>query len=460
MTAAPMAEPLRRFNYRQLFWKWHLYAGWFGGPLLMLISLTGAILVFGPELDTAMRPDLWKITPPSATTSRPLVSDQAMLDLLRTKYPQESVVLYRQNQFPDQPYQFLMLGKSRSGIHDVWVNQYTGQIVGERLRETSLVRIAEQLHRRLLTGETGATIIEFITGWGIVLSITGVFLWWPKTLKTLQHGLTLSFQGSGYKINWRLHNTLGAWAAIFILLMSVTGMVYSTYSGELYRRLMDWTGASQNPFNKPAKSIPVQNGVPVSLDPLLEFVRANVPAGTPLSVRMPRGPDASFVISTLQELRPEWQNRTSIRFWTFDQFTGQQLETASWHDLHPLMKLKMVSLGIHYGSIFGLPTRIIALVVCLIVPILTVTGYLIWWWKRAKKSPTARERVSIAVSPRRTSRPISKWLVATLLIIAVIFPTIGISFLALTLWEFVRYLITRSGAKVAQQNVLQEASMP
>src|SRR5262245_14166555 len=51
----------RPFNYRQLFWKWHLYAGLFGAPLMILIALTGAILVFGPEIDRLIRPELWHI---------------------------------------------------------------------------------------------------------------------------------------------------------------------------------------------------------------------------------------------------------------------------------------------------------------------------------------------------------------------------------------------------------------
>ncbi len=46
-----MSEAARRpFPYRRLFWKWHLYAGLFGTPLLILIAVTGAVLVFSPEI--------------------------------------------------------------------------------------------------------------------------------------------------------------------------------------------------------------------------------------------------------------------------------------------------------------------------------------------------------------------------------------------------------------------------
>src|SRR5687768_8144200 len=137
------------FNCRKLFWKWHKYAGLFGGPLLILIAITGAILVFSPEIDRLLRPDLWTIAAPSKGASS-MVSDQAMIDLVRQKHPGERIIVYNQSSHPHEPYQFLLLGKPGDGIHDVWVNPYTGGVVGERMRETAFVRIVEQLHRRLL----------------------------------------------------------------------------------------------------------------------------------------------------------------------------------------------------------------------------------------------------------------------------------------------------------------------
>lgn len=451
-----MSEVLRLFNYRQLFWKWHLYAGWFGGPLLILIAVTGAILVFGPELDSTLRSDLWRITPPSPAASQAFVSDQSMIDTLRRTYPDESIVIYRQSEAADQPYQFALTGKRRrGGVRDVWINPYTGSIVGERMREMSLVRIAEQLHRRLLTGETGSTIIELITGWGIILSLTGVFLWWPKTLKTLKHGLTLSFQGSAYKVNWRLHNTLGAWTAVFILLMCVTGMVFSTYAGGTYKALMDRTGASANIIYKPPKSTLVKDAKPVPIDPLLNLVRRELPPGTPLNVRMPNGPAASYVITTVSEHRPEWRNRAAFKAWAFDQFSGAEIQRGGWHDFHLLMKLVTISKAIHYGSIFGLPTKIIAFVSCLVMPVLSVTGYLIWWWKRKKRQPGST-KLATAKVPHIETRPISKWLVASLLIVGVIFPLIGASFVALMLWELLSFFARKLFSMTTSAPVLNQ----
>jgi uncharacterized iron-regulated membrane protein len=424
------------FPYRKLFWKWHLYAGLFGAPLMILIALTGAILVFGPEIDRWLRPDLWRIAPPTAAAAleSTAIGDQALVDKVRRQFPDSKFYLYRQNKHADEPYQFLLMTPGVRGIHDVWVNPYTGQILGDREREWSVVRIAEQLHRRLLYGETGSTIIEFITGWCIVLTLTGLYLWWPKSWRQLYNGLVPTTRGSAYKVNWRLHSTVGAWTAVVLLLLAVSGMVFSTVTGRMFNIAVAWTGGRK----APAASVRPESGAkdPVSVDTLLARLRSDVPAGTKLTVNFPRDASGSYVISTLRSERAAWDERKGYQSWTFDQYSGQLLDHTAWSDQHPLMKFRQLSLVLHFGSIFGLPTKIIALVACLAVPVLGVTGFFIWWWKRAGKAELAKRPASRDVRPSvETEAPISRWVVAALVLLCLVFPIIGLSFVLVIVFE-------------------------
>ncbi|UUO08816.1 PepSY domain-containing protein [Blastopirellula sp. J2-11] len=428
---APSPKRLR-FEYRKLFWKWHKYAGLIGGPLFVLIALTGSILVFSPEIDDWLRPDVKTIPAPS--TNSPHASDQAMVDLVQNRFPDEPIVLYWQSRQHNHPYEFWLISKTEKGVHEIWVNPYSGEIVGDRMRETAFIRIVEQLHRRLLTGEIGSSIVEFMTGWGIVLTLTGVFMWWPKTRKGLRHGLTIPLRGSAYKINWRLHNTIGAWSAVFVLLMCLTGMVFSTYSGKLYQALLAATG---EPLGAPApKSTPASDRQTGEIDPLLEIVRNDAGEDQAFVIQWPRTPTACFVVSNYREARPEWADRHHFRQWHFDQYTGELLAQTTWSDLHPMLQFRSLSMTIHYGSIFGLPTKLIAIFACLMVPLLTVSGYLIWWWKRKnrKLSASRPQRSKLRAETRETAA-MSRTLVACLITVGIIFPTIGLSYLALLVWE-------------------------
>ncbi|WP_419192970.1 PepSY-associated TM helix domain-containing protein [Kolteria novifilia] len=425
------AKRRQRFNYRKLFWRWHKLAGLLGGPLLVLIALTGAILVFSPEIDDWLRPDLKVIESPIPNAEP--ISDQAMIDLVREHVPDKRLLLYFQGEHSHEPYQFLLIGNPKEGLHDVWVNPYSGEIVGDRMRETAFVRIVEQIHRRLLTGEVGSSIVEFITGWGIVLVLTGLFMWWPRNLKALRHGLTVPFRGSGYKINWRLHNAVGAWIAVFILLMCLTGMVFSTYSGKIYRSIMQATGGA---FGSSVTSTPTPGTATVSVDKVLEVIRNEVGQDAPLTVFLPNGEKACYVVQSRREERPVWTNRHDYRRWSFDQYSGEMLKRETWHDVHPMMRFWILSLTIHYGSFIGWPTKILAIVACLTLPILAVTGYLIWWWKRRARvnSASGPSAVSNRVAARAPA-PVPKGLIVCLVGVGIVFPTIGVSFLALLGWE-------------------------
>lgn len=441
-----VAQPRPAFPYRRLFWKWHLYAGLFGAPLLILIAVTGGILVFSPEIDHALRPDLWKIEAPASppTTSS---SDESCYRTVRERYPNSKILQYRQSDRPDKPYQFLLLTPGIEGLHDVWINPYSGELVGERARETAFVRIVEQLHRRLLTGEVGSSIIELMTGWGIVLCLTGLFLWWPKTARQLRNSLTVPASGGAYKVNWRLHNALGGWFAVVILLLALTGMVFSTYTGAMYSKVMAATGGTRSPLFQPPKSTVVEGAAKASLDRMLEQVRMEAGPESRFHVLLPGQPDGSVVFNDLRQERPQWTRLGDFRIWAFDQYSGAVLQRSGWDDLHPMFRFRILSLVIHFGSIYGLPTKILAAAGCLAMVALAVSGVLISWWKRQRNAARAKGDAGSSTETSDSTAPVSRGLVAACVVVGLLFPTVGASYLVLAAWEWLASWYARRASR-------------
>lgn len=56
-------------SYYQRIWRWHFYAGLFVAPFLILLSLTGIVYLFKPQLDNLLYPQLMKVTPATQTLS-------------------------------------------------------------------------------------------------------------------------------------------------------------------------------------------------------------------------------------------------------------------------------------------------------------------------------------------------------------------------------------------------------
>ena len=88
------------------------------------------------------------------------------------------------------------------------------------------------------------------------------------------------------------------------------------------------------------------------------------------------------------------EDRTPIgrsRVW-LDPYTGRALSIWSTREAPLGFKIsRMWIREIHTGDIFGWPTRLFACVMSLVLPILTITGTLIWWNRSRKMLPATAD---------------------------------------------------------------------
>jgi uncharacterized iron-regulated membrane protein len=82
------------------------------------------------------------------------------------------------------------------------------------------------LHENLLLGDTG----RLLNGLGALiftlLCLTGVVLWWPGILHW-RRSLSVNWRSSFARINWDLHNALGFWTLIFLVIWGVSGIYFA-----------------------------------------------------------------------------------------------------------------------------------------------------------------------------------------------------------------------------------------
>jgi uncharacterized iron-regulated membrane protein len=86
--------------------------------------------------------------------------------------------------------------------------------------------------------------------------------------------------------------------------------------------------------------------------------------------------------------------KTDYRY--FDQYTLQELPVehiyGRFKNATTADKLLRMNYDIHVGAILGLPGKMLAFFTSLIVASLPVTGFMIWWGRRKKKtSPIKKE---------------------------------------------------------------------
>ncbi|HKR02101.1 MAG TPA: PepSY-associated TM helix domain-containing protein, partial [Pyrinomonadaceae bacterium] len=186
---------------RKILIKLHMYLGLCVGLLLAMIGLTGSIIVFGDEIDRLLNPRLLRVEVNSERATA-----QGMLDAVRVAYPNEKPARMRLPR-DHQDSAEICFG-ARRDPRCVYVDPYRTAILGERVPAHSFKNRVVSLHRRLLSGETGETIIGICGLLLLTLSASGLVLWWPGR-KSASRRLKVKRGGGSYRTNFDLHRIVG-----------------------------------------------------------------------------------------------------------------------------------------------------------------------------------------------------------------------------------------------------------
>jgi uncharacterized iron-regulated membrane protein len=83
-----------------------------------------------------------------------------------------------------------------------------------------------ELHANLQFGIAGRAV----NGVGAVcltlLCLTGAIIWWPG-IAHWRRSLTVNWKSSFARVNWDLHNTLGFWCFLFVILWGISGIYFA-----------------------------------------------------------------------------------------------------------------------------------------------------------------------------------------------------------------------------------------
>lgn len=198
------------------------------GIIITLICFSGAMLVFENEVNELMWPELYFVKQVEAA---PLPVDQLLEKVAATLPDDVSVSGVSISSDPERTYQVSLSKPRRSSVY---VDQYTGEITGKNQR-SGFFAFMFRMHRWLLDsmnpgGEGifwGKMIVGVSTLMFVVVLISGIIVWWPRTRKALKNSLKISGT-KGWKRFWYdLHVAGGMYALVLLLAMSLTGLTWS-----------------------------------------------------------------------------------------------------------------------------------------------------------------------------------------------------------------------------------------
>ena len=335
----------------------HLYVGLVAAFFLICISVSGAIIAFEPELNRAFHPDLTNV----AATGQPLNWDVFRADVEAQSPGWKLIRFY----FPDQPDQSVYVRLRNATTHKirhVYADQYTGKVLGSTEDGSNWIIKVHDLHVNFLSGKVGNQIVTWSTVGLLLLSITGIIVWWPR--------FTFRFhlKSPGPRLNRDLHMSVGFWSSLAMFAFALTGLGLHYQTGKLLDLLNKPTAAASMP------------GHGTSIEGMMQTAREALPGAEIPRVLLPeKKGDPVFLYMRF----PEDKTPAGRSFTTIDPKTGAVLSVGSSRTA-PLLQTALVqwTREIHTGTILGTPTKIVAVCFALTLALLSVTGPLIWWIKQ------------------------------------------------------------------------------
>jgi uncharacterized iron-regulated membrane protein len=391
----------------------HLYLSLAGGIIIFGSCLTGTMLVFEKEIDRALHSERYFVKPQAARLSLSKLKTSALSgkptaksayitvynDAERTV---EAGVVVPEKQHKsnesikssdNKPGRLSNAkGKKHTEVERanlvVFVNPYSGKVVGEYSRRLSFLFNVEMYHRFLLAGKdsVGDMVVGVTTLLFLFILLTGVILWWPKTKKAMKQRLKIKWNGSTKRLVHDLHLVTGFYTSVFLIIITTTGLIMSFKWAN--KALFAVTGSARQaePHQSPTSRY-LAGFKPINMDNALNALIENIKVAEYYTIKTPKDSTGTFSITIL----PKGTVEGAADTYFIDQYSGQIAGKQLFADKSAGQRARAYIKPIHTGAVYGLPTKIISFIVCLLALIFPVTGIMMWLNRIKKKSKVKTE---------------------------------------------------------------------
>lgn len=415
----------RRILLHRTLWRWHFYAGLFCVPFVLILSITGAIYLFKPQVNA------WLDEPfAHLTVSGPVASPQAQAMAAVGSIPGGRLKAYELPRAPEQAVQILVTAKGETTR--VWVHPQTLQVLKAVPEDDRFMQVIHDIHGELLMGKQGAILVELAGAWALIMVLTGLYLWWPRGAQGLA-GVVYPRLDRGGRLFWRdLHTVTGLWISGLALFLLVTALPWTQVWGQAFKEVRRMTAPAAAPADwatagnrAPPQDLHAEHqgmtgmaghdhlmlGQYALLNTIVPQAQA-MNLAYPALVSPPGGRARTWVAKSDSQDRPL---REEHRF----NAQGRPIGHSTFGDKPLLDRVVGVGVAAHEGQLFGLPNQILGLIAAFGMATLSVSGVVMWWSRRPQDGLGAPEKLD--------DRPLSIGLGLLALAFAVFLPVLGVS---------------------------------
>lgn len=393
-------------DYRTI-WRWHFYAGLFCVPFIIILSITGMLYLFKPQVEAWIdRPyDRLAISGPTADADAQAVAAVAAIPGGRL----QSYIL------PEAGKAVRVLVRDKDGtVWRVYVHPQSLTILHKVAEDDRLMQQIKRIHGELFLGDGGSLLVELAACWGIVMVVSGLYLWWPRNGQGWA-GTAYPRLRAGGRTFWRdIHAVVGFWISLLALFLLLTGLPWATVWGAGFKMAREVTGTSagrqdwttSRAAEKAADATEEASAKGHMHDPEMMLVGAvglteiaakasALHIAGPVLISPPKTTNGTWAVRGMSQNRPE---RVSV---DMDGMTGETINRQDFADRHIIDRAVGIGVAAHEGQLFGAWNQALGVLAALGLVLLSISGAVMWWKRRPEGTlgapPILRFRGNAAV---------------------------------------------------------------
>lgn len=356
------AKEALRILRRSLFWRIHFWAALIASPFALIATVTGVLYIFTPQIEASLYHQLDHVA--RGGTMRPLdeaiaaatIAAPAGWSLHSVVPPYDAQDTVRATfappaaSKPDGPRHHD--GAKAASVPPpgfgsparavvVYVDPYTGEVVGSIADQARFGTWARKLHSRLLQNDNWRWMIELAASWLMVMLLTGIALWWPHS-----GWKALPQPAARGRIAWkRWHAFLGVALGAMSFTMLATGLTWSKYAGDQVRTLRDAIGQAPPQVPRDLKSVSRQGSAPLTWQAAWDATGSHTP-DIALQMTPPSVPQQVWRITNVDRSQPE--KRFDL---LLDAYSGEKLYYSGWDKQTAFAKATAIGIPFHRGEL-------------------------------------------------------------------------------------------------------------
>ena len=351
---------------RNLFLKIHRTLGIFIGILLIIIGTTGSLLVFHDELEAAIDPQLVKVIPEGER-----ISVDAIANSIQQADPDSEIEFMLLPQKPEESLKVKVKSSDREIA--VFVNPYTGAILGWWGFDNIVTHFLLKIHMTLLAGKVGEIVVGICGLFLSILCITGLTLWsgWKRLIPAFK----IRWQASPRLLAFDLHQISGIVAVVFLIFISITGIFFVlAHNSQAFLSLF---------ISRPSEAELIAvapEAQPISITKAIQIADRELPNSKTTYLAFAEGERKI----TVQKKYPDDIFPSGLSSVAIDRYTGI---LSVQKVLKPNLGNRIAKLitDLHFGTFGGVASKVLYVFVGLSPIILFLTGLTIFSQRRRSK---------------------------------------------------------------------------